>query len=70
MGEPPLVREHPSPRELLHNLDRDLKECDLLRVLDAEWLTTTDLRSGVDALVEAIRARGGEVLFEATPADV
>jgi len=64
MGEPPLVRERETPQQLIRNLSRELEECRLLRVVDAEWLSTAELRAGVDALVDAVRARGGEVLFE------
>ena len=64
MGEPPLVRHHETPEQLIRNLSRELEECRVLRVVDAEWLTTTELRDGVDALVRAVRARGGEVSFE------
>jgi hypothetical protein len=63
MGEPPLVRDRETPQQLIRNLGRTLQECRVLRVVDAEWLTA-DLRDGVDALVEGVRARGGEVLFE------
>ena len=64
MGEPPLVREHATPQELIRNLIHDLQDCRVLRVIDVEWLGTADLRAGVDALVEAVRTRGGEVVFE------
>ena len=64
MGEPPLVREHETPQQLICRLSLELQECRVLRVVDAEWLSTAELRDGVDALVDAVRARGGEVLFE------
>src|SRR6478735_11892851 len=64
MGEPPLVREHETPEQLISSLRLKLQECRVLRVVDAEWLSTAELRDGVDALADAVRARGGEVLFE------
>lgn len=64
MGEPPLVRERATPQELIRNLSHELQDCRLLRVIDTEWLSTADLRAGVDSLMAAVRARGGEVLFE------
>lgn len=65
-GEPPTRIETESVADLFEQLERSLERADVLRVLDPEWLDAGDLRSRVDAHLEAFRRRGGRV--ERSPA--
>ena len=48
---------------LLRQVEEDLKNADVLRVLEAEWLASTGLGDQVEPLLAAFRARGGRVEF-------
>jgi len=63
LGEPEPHLTAASPRELFDGLRRDLAGVDLLRVIGPQWLADADLRREVDALVAALRSRGGRVEF-------
>lgn len=59
-GEPPAVFAERTPQQLFEALDRELRDVDLLRVVDSQWLVG-DLRQDFDLLMDAFRARGGRV---------
>jgi hypothetical protein len=50
-------------RQLFERLESDLREVDVLRVRETDWLTGDDLRGRLDAVLQAFRARGGRVEF-------
>jgi len=60
-GEPPTRIETESVADLFDQLERSFARVDVLRVLDPEWLGAGDLRSHVEARIEAFRRRGGRV---------
>src|SRR5687768_16800267 len=60
-GEPPARFEIRTTRQLFDDLARDLHGADVLRVTHTEWLAADDFKREVDALVDAVRARGGRV---------
>lgn len=62
-GEPPAVVGAPTPAELLRAVQRELRDADVLRVLDRSWLVGDELRARVDHLLASFRARGGHVEF-------
>ncbi len=62
-GEPPTVIEERTPEELFQDLDRDLRDADVLRVLDSSWLVGGEFRDKFEALLASFRARGGRVEF-------
>ena len=62
-GEPPTELETPTTGELFEELDRELSNADVLRVLDRDWLDGGEFRREVEARVEAFRRRGGRVEF-------
>ncbi|OFW28124.1 MAG: hypothetical protein A3H97_14510 [Acidobacteria bacterium RIFCSPLOWO2_02_FULL_65_29] len=62
-GEPPAVFTGRSVERMFEVLEQDLRRADLLRVLDATWLTPDELRHRVEALVDRFRARGGSVEY-------
>jgi len=61
MGEPPAVFDRPSVSELVEAFEHDLRDAQVLRLLDAEWLEHMPDASRVHAVIAAFRARGGTV---------
>lgn len=59
-GEPPARFAERTPQQLLEQLDRELREVDVLRIVDSQWLVG-DLRQDFDNLMASFRARGGSV---------
>ena len=57
-GEPPAVFARRTRQQLFEDLDRELHDVDVLRVVDSQWLVG-DLRRDFDRLMDAFRARGG-----------
>lgn len=62
-GEPPPRLAGRSRRQLLEELDRELREVKIVRVMKSEWLVG-DLREDFERLMEGFRARGGRVLVQ------
>jgi len=60
-GEPPARFAERTPRQLFEELDRELREVEVLRVVDSQWLVG-DLRRDFDNLMAVFRARGGRVI--------
>ena len=60
-GEPPLVRDAPSLDELFGDVERELAAADVLRVREADWLVSEELKRRVDGLIADFLARGGRV---------
>jgi hypothetical protein len=63
MGEPPAVFAKRTTTALLRQVEDDLREVDVLRVLDGEWLAPTGLREQIEPVLASFRARGGRVEF-------
>jgi hypothetical protein len=62
-GEPPNEMETPTAMELFDTLERELAAADVLRVRDADWLSSEAFGQEVEARVQAFRRRGGKVEF-------
>jgi hypothetical protein len=60
-GEPPARFAERTPQQLFEELDRELREVEVLRVVDRQWLVG-DLRRDFDHLLALFRARGGRVV--------
>ena len=60
-GEPEAVYHRRSAVDLFEQIDRDLKDVDVLRVTDQEWLAADELAHHLDRVVTEFRARGGRV---------
>src|SRR5262245_43054404 len=60
-GEPPARFERRSVRQLFDDTAHDLREADLLRITQTEWLADEDFRQEVTALADLVRERGGRV---------
>lgn len=63
MGEPPTVFARRTDASLLRQVENDLKNVDVLRMLEGEWLASTGLGDQIEPLLAAFRARGGRVEF-------
>ena len=59
-GEPPARFAERTPQHLFEQLDRELREVEVLRVVDSQWLVG-DLRREFEHLMASFRARGGRV---------
>jgi len=59
-GEPPVRFAERTPQQLFEELDRELREVEVLRVVDSQWLAG-DLRRDFDNLMAVFRGRGGRV---------
>ena len=66
MGEPPTVFARRTADALLGQVEDDLRDVDVLRVLDGEWLAPTGLREQIEPVLTSFRARGGRVEFAKT----
>ena len=62
-GEPPAVLDGRTTRQLFNNLGRVLRDVDILRVMDREWLSSEEFSLEFEALLTSFRARGGRVEF-------
>ena len=67
VGEPPAVFTARTTQQLFQNLDRDLRDVEVLRVVDSQWLACEELRREFEALLASFRARGGRVEFSHAP---
>ena len=61
MGEPPAVIHRRSAEDLVESLERDLRDAQVLRLLEPEWLENIEGASRIQAAIAAFRARGGVV---------
>ena len=66
MGEPPTVFARRTAEALLRQVEADLLNVDVLRVMDGEWLAPTGLREQIEPVLASFRARGGRVEFART----
>jgi hypothetical protein len=60
-GEPPARFDRRSVRQLFDDIANDVRNADLLRITQTEWLSEEDFRREVMALVDGVRARNGRV---------
>jgi hypothetical protein len=63
MGEPPTSFAPRTAEALLDQIEADLRDVDVLRVFDDEWLAATGLRDRIEPVLASFRARGGRVEF-------
>ena len=60
-GEPPAVFETRTTEQVFADLERDLRDVDVVRVIGAEWLGSPQLKRRLDVVLNAFRAAGGHV---------
>ena len=60
-GEPPAVFETRTTEQVFADLERDLHDVDLVRVVGVEWLGSPELKERLEAVLSAVRAAGGHI---------
>jgi hypothetical protein len=63
MGEPPTDFEKSASDDWLRQIEMQLKDVDVLTLLDDEWLKATPINDQIEPVIAAFRARGGRVEF-------
>ena len=63
MGEPPADFDKPSADDWLQQIENQLRDVDVLKLFDQEWLISTPISERIEPLLEAFRARGGRVEY-------
>ena len=61
MGEPPAVFDRPSSIEIVDSLDADLRDVQVLRLLEPEWLEGIQEAARIQDTLESFRQRGGVI---------
>jgi hypothetical protein len=61
MGEPPADFDKPAADDWLCQIENQLKDVDVLKLIDDEWLKATTISDQIEPLIAAFRARGGRV---------
>lgn len=61
MGEPPTDFEISASDDWLRQIENQLKDVDVLTLLDEEWLKATPINDRIEPVIAAFRARGGRV---------
>ncbi len=62
-GEPPTSVTVSDAEELFRDLDRELSDADVLRIVDREWLKSAEFRARFEAMLVSFRAHGGRAQF-------
>ena len=62
-GEPPARFAEHSREQLFEDLDRELREVEILRIVNSHWLVG-DLRHDFERLMDGFRARGGRIQIQ------
>jgi hypothetical protein len=63
MGEPPTDFDKSADDDWLVQLEAQLRNVAVLRLLDEEWLASTQIKQQLEPLLSAFRARGGLVEY-------
>jgi hypothetical protein len=61
MGEPPADFSRADGDDWVRELEAQLREVDVLKLLDSEWLASTPISGEMAPLLDAFRSRGGRV---------
>ena len=61
-GEPPRNVKEQTTEELFRDLDGDLRDADIVRLVDTRWLASEDFGQHIEAVLDRFRARGGKVI--------
>ena len=60
-AEPPAMFDERTTQQLFSDVDRELRNADVVRVVDTGWLAVHAFRRDVEELLAAFRRRGGRV---------
>jgi len=66
MGEPPADFQKSDADDWLRQVEAHLRDVEILKLLDQEWLTPTGINEQLEPLLTGFRARGGKIEFGKT----
>jgi hypothetical protein len=66
MGEPPADFQKSDPDDWLREVEAQLRDVEILKLLDQEWLTPTGINEQLEPVLTAFRARGGRIESDKT----
>jgi hypothetical protein len=61
IGEPPARLARRTADEIFDAIEADLRDVQVLRLIESEWLDGIAGRTRLDAMLDTFRARGGRV---------
>jgi hypothetical protein len=61
VGEPPAVLTRRTPSEMFEEIARDLRDVQVLRLVEPEWLENIPGGARFQTMLDAFRARGGRI---------
>lgn len=61
VGEPPAVLTRRTPEAMFAEIEQDLRDAQVLRLVEPEWLGSMEGAAQFQAIVDAFRVRGGRV---------
>ena len=67
MGEPPAVINRRSADEIVESFEQDLRDVQVLRLVEPEWLQNIQGAARIEAAIAAFRIRGGVVEIATGP---
>jgi hypothetical protein len=67
MGEPPAVLIRRSADEIIDSFEQDLRDVQVLRLLDPQWLQSIRGAARIEEAIAAFRSRGGIVETSTAP---
>ena len=62
--EPPAVFDERTTQQLFSAVDRELRNADVVHVVDTGWLAVEPFRRDVEDLLAVFRSRGGRVEYQ------
>jgi hypothetical protein len=63
MGEPPADFRKSDADDWLRQVEAQLRDVEILKLLDQEWLTPTGINEQLEPVLTAFRARGGRIEY-------
>jgi hypothetical protein len=63
MGEPPADFQKSDADDWLRQVEAQLRDVEILKLIDREWLTPTGINEQLEPVLTAFRARGGRVEY-------
>lgn len=66
MGEPPADFQKSDTDDWLRQVEAQLRDVEILKLLDQEWLMPTGINEQLEPVLNAFRARGGRIESDKT----
>jgi hypothetical protein len=64
MGEPPADFQKSEGDDWLQQVEAQLRDVEILKLVDQEWLTPTGIHEQLGPVLNAFRARGGRIEYD------